>query len=666
MHTTKISSDISDKIHNINELINDIYDIVCTNTGDFIKKNIDVSTINLNRFKLSDYDLDTIFGGDQIYYVNTIKTGITDRNQIILKKVFTHEVNIRLVPYLNKASVANIKDPVNVNLIIRTLLSEIVINDKTTNILLPIINIDVLGSDIINYKLLSPLIDSDKYYSIQLTEKCYSLVTLDFFLRKYPLNYDIIKNIIFQIVDVLYQINNKFDGFQYNQLFPDMIDCYLKKVNDVIYPKIKLSQFYLSEIKNIVPNEYLKTINMVSITNSPYDDLYQFLNYLYNNINLEIKKHPQLESIFDLFLPKKIRSESLYLSKKLWNSLSDDEKSDLKIKNIRFNQIFTNKDFIADSNFMNTDVDELADYLTNKKTNSSRINHDATNNNKKYNTNDIDHMKKNDIKDENKIKSSKKNRHNSRISYISADSDKFSESDNFSESNNMETTENVNRSHHRPTKIINMSDRPLENASNHKLKSFKGSRYIYDPKIYQNNTNNDQQEPPNNDQSRINTIGKFLGAPPNLSHQPNINYNQIAQQLSQSQQIAQPQQIAQSQQLAQPQYVQPQNNHSVYQNPISPYNNFNQQIPLPQPVQYVQHPNMNIPANQYYTSMPPNQINQVPGAITNPINTNQDYNHNDQNMINRYMAASGYNQNDPNIIGNQQQVGGYKEPFFFH
>ena len=142
-----------DEIYQLNELITIVYKAVYAKSGKYLPDFIDVSNLNLERFKLTDYDLDTIFEKNKIKFVEKHPTGMKNNGVDIEELRFKcqgdiYMFNIRIVPYQNKEALTNIRDPVNVNLILRNLLSELVTTGRTNNILVPIINVDVAGSDL--------------------------------------------------------------------------------------------------------------------------------------------------------------------------------------------------------------------------------------------------------------------------------------------------------------------------------------------------------------------------------------------------------------------------------------------------------------------------------------------------------------------------------------
>lgn len=487
--------EMSSEIYQLDDLINDVYDKVYAKIGDFNIEYFNIASLNLERFKMYDYNLDTIFTKTKIKYSGNYNTGISNLHEpstAIEETHFkrqgeTHMTTIRIVPYMNRDNINDMTNPINVHQIIKTLLSELVVSGKTSGILLPIINVDVEGDYLKNYKDISSYIDSKKIYSVEITEKFFSLTTLEKFLKEYPLNSDIFEYIIYQIVDVLYEINLVYPGFKYNQLIPQHINCYLKNKNDIIFPELKLCDFYLSEIKDIVENNYLKNIEISDIY-VPYADLYQFLNYLWKNYYLDISKYPHIVDIFNDLLPQKIRSDDIYLTRALWDTLLDDEKIELEIKNLRNRKLFTNK--YPNSRFVEASMNRI-----------------TKNNNIKSNDNDIDNMgnKKNDIQKE-----------------TTEERDVKGE-DNFY---------NVSSSNHKS----NIKKLKKLSAGKKERKNIYYGRRTINGNIGNNNDfvkqiqNNDMYDA----QQKMSAIGTLLGASHNdLSRTPSASYGQIMQQLAQ-------------------------------------------------------------------------------------------------------------------------------------
>jgi hypothetical protein len=166
------------RLYQIDELIFDVYNFVyAKNTDKYQTKVIDPSDLKMIRFKLSDYDLDSIFEKTKVKFAGVAPTGL-DTDQIIIKRQGeSYMTNVRIISYASKDAVDDINDAVNVNQIIRTLLSELVITERTNNLLLPILNIDIIGEDLSEYEIVDKMIDSKKFYSVEITEKFYTLTS---------------------------------------------------------------------------------------------------------------------------------------------------------------------------------------------------------------------------------------------------------------------------------------------------------------------------------------------------------------------------------------------------------------------------------------------------------------------------------------------------------
>lgn len=343
---------IDPMLYNLDGLLQDIYDFVYQNSDDYEIEFFDANDLKLDRFKLSDYDVDSLFTKGKIVHAGLFPIGLKYNDEpvkeIRLKRVTDKMLmhNIRIVPYKSPESLNNINDPVNVNLIMRTLLSEFVVSKRTDAILLPIINFDVKGSDIMDYDIVKELIDPNKFYSIQITEKFYKMVTLKKYLENYLAEPDILKSIIFQILRGMNVFLKNYPHMRFGHIDPEYIDCYITPLNNTFYPKLKFSQFYLSSIKDIIKNDYVDSNNL-TIVDNPYADLFDILSYLWSNYKIDIEKSSELVDFFNIALPDKIRGHEGRLTQKQWDNLSDDEKDNLLIKNLVEHNIFTSRDSLS-------------------------------------------------------------------------------------------------------------------------------------------------------------------------------------------------------------------------------------------------------------------------------------------------------------------------------
>lgn len=565
---TRQLSKNNEKIYQLDTLISAVYNVVYVKTGKYPTNFIDTTDLKMIRFKLTDYDLDTIFDKTKIKYIGKFPTGVVQNGNEIEEIWFkrqgeTHMSIIRIVPYPNEKDINKIKNPINVNQVIRTLLSELVVNDRTNNIILPIINVDVKGSDLIDYDKVKNYINKNEFYSIQITERYYSLTTLDLFLKEYPVNANILKSIIYQAVDVLNQIGISYPKFRCNQLFPEMICCYLKQHDKTIFPELKLNNFYLSEISEIIKNNYLDGLNIPNIE-SQYSDLYQLLNHLWNNNQADINKYPDIVSLFNVILPEKIRSSEKYLSEQLWNKLTDEEKTELRVKSIRGHSFFKDINQLFSTKFVEIDKDNDLFGGDSEDQKGSKL--EANESEKKEledksipiikstkkeeliendnpliteDEDDDDDIELDDLEldeeidfesDKEEIITNKKNSNN--------DIDVMS---NKNSNKRRNTTRNRNDSDYGtteerteetpvsiPSRIINVSESNVvskPSQQRNKLKRYRGSRII---RLTTINDISDLKNQPNYDYNpgqlnnpNINTIGSFLGATPNdLNQRP--------------------------------------------------------------------------------------------------------------------------------------------------
>lgn len=569
----------------LDDLISYLFNHVYAKSVRYRTTFFDVSSLKMERFKLSDYNLDDIFGKTRIQFAKKVPTGIradatdpsTEVEEILFKREGTARFSmIHLVPYSNRETIHNMNDPVNAHLIIRTLLSELVVNDRASNILLPIINVDAEGTDLAGYSKVAQYIDNSKIYSIQVTEKFYKFTTLDDFLNNYPLDLRVMKSILYQAIDILYQISISYPGFRYNQFVPSKIDCYLKQYENVtIFPELKLGNFYLAEIEGIVENSYLEKVKIPRIQ-LPYADLYQLLNYLWNNYEIDINKYPELVTIFDTLLPVKIRSSESYLTLEKWNLLSDEEKNELKIKNIRNNTFFTSKDSLLGTSFVEPE-DIPSRIQRNKKQSVTQMDQSITKEeeselhdpsipiirkkisdkevpNKKSNNNDIDIMTNNKQlqKDKKMDNSSTENKVEKVTTEVSqhvtkTGKDYLSTSEKpqkiATKESVTEITETTDKNKYKSSRIYNISDYDYDKKTKRtkqKSKTYHGRRKINGGEDLSNLSRmvpmqNDygSLDQSNMQQARISSIGNLLGATQNdLLKSPSVNYGQLMQQLT--------------------------------------------------------------------------------------------------------------------------------------
>jgi len=340
------------RLYDVDELIYDINDYVSSenNKKKYETKFMDINNLYFDRFKMPNYDLDVIFKPQQITHLpeDNYPSGLINQGKPIDVIGFVRinknlKTNVRLIEYFDRQDTVNIHNPINVNNVIKTLLSELVLNDKTRHILLPIINVDAAGSDLAKYPEIKPHIDQDKIYSVEITERFFKMFTLDAFLKENELDDYVLVNTLFGIIEPLYEINTYYPKFKHNYLLPETIDCYVRtsqnnrnnKLIQTVIPNIKLSNFYLSEIEDVIRNEYLANSGLPEMgPNFAYNDIYTALNDIWKKYSDSILKTTFMTNLFEQLLPEKIRSKDIYLTKKMWDLLTENEKDSLNIKNV--------------------------------------------------------------------------------------------------------------------------------------------------------------------------------------------------------------------------------------------------------------------------------------------------------------------------------------------
>jgi len=505
---------IHPRMYMLDTLINQLYDMVYGNSDEYQTIFLDASDLSMNRFKMPSYNLDTIFDGE-IQYIKTMPTGIDNVNALYFKRIGTSkDTTIEIVEYADKYVVNNINNSINVNKVIRTLLSELVVNKKTKHVILPIINVDATGVELAKYNFLTSLVDTNKIYSISITEHFYKKMRLDHLLSKIPLDTNVIEDVIFWIVNVLYNINLTYPKFKCNNLFPEMIDCYMVRDKGTIFPYIKLSNFYLAEIDDIINNDYDGIPEMGS--NYPYNDLYQFLNSFWDTYKEKINEFPNIVKLFDSFLPKKIRDSGMkFLTIEMWNSLSDNEKNDLNIRNIR------------------TKLTEFYKNIEkqNEEYETARVNPQKEEEESDINIDDINEIEMKDFKNQSDDSENE--------SSSDSDSENNPENDISEKKSNNNDIVIMSKKNTDKSRIINVTDSDIVNPSysDRKHKTYRSTRYINPPdsSFDQSRIHAEPEIPypnpgmnPNsgmNPNPGMNSIGQFLGTNSGDFRMPNSSFD---------------------------------------------------------------------------------------------------------------------------------------------
>lgn len=374
------SLDISDLDALIQRVYNTAFDL-----EEYDVKYVNITDLQLERFVTNDYDLGLVFR--DVTYVGDYPTGLEYNGQEIrqhwlkrsykISKTEVLDTHIRIIPYQSASDMVDMQNPIMVNCIMKTLLSELRLARKTSSILFPIININAEGKRLADFPVVSKFVDQNKFYSLQITEKFFSLTTLSDFLSSQALTAEVLTYIFQQIIEVLYQITANFSGFQHGSLTPPFIDCYLQQKRNLIVPEIKLGDFFLAHYGNDIQNNYVKKISRMNINHS-YDDLYQFVAYMWNRHRVELEKYPEIMKIMDIILPVKLRMDIMpdTLNDALWGNLTENEKNMLKIQNIYDHNIFR-KLRNAEKPDVNQELLQDFESNSNPKTRNSKLSSDT-------------------------------------------------------------------------------------------------------------------------------------------------------------------------------------------------------------------------------------------------------------------------------------------------
>jgi hypothetical protein len=317
----------------LDEKINLIYNF----NDDSIKSCHQIEPINLNNIKLEDIKVPS-----NNKYNEPILNDITNAKFQLIKfdnkslvSVFKRysegfPININISPYKNKKEIDNMGSNNNKDSLFSYVLSQLVLEEKTQHILLPLINIDVdfyKIDDIFKsypvHKEYINLLEENKISNI-FSLRCKAQFTDSISLMDYlnsnkdKVNYKII---LFQIIHTLAVIQKDYPDFIHNNLkLGNIFVETLKKEKLIKYIfennifeinskiSIKISSFEYSQSDKILKGSLSSKANK-------YTDLLLFLNNLYKHISFEYTNSETMEFLNRIF-PKKLigkyNSEELY------------------------------------------------------------------------------------------------------------------------------------------------------------------------------------------------------------------------------------------------------------------------------------------------------------------------------------------------------------------
>jgi len=270
---------------------------------------------------------------------------VNNKDLIIYMKWLSdsYPVTIKICPYYNDEKSLN--NFANNDSLFSYLLSQLVLQKKTTHILLPIINFDINFNKLEHilkatpiYKELNDKIEFDEIsnkLSVRIREHFQKSIILKEYLNKNKCNY---KSLLFQIIHTLAVIQKEFPGFRHNNLTIENILIYNKKDKETFVYEYGNKKWKLLDIdfeikignfeKSILP-KYYGILNQRD-TDVPYIDelndyfdIHTFLNSLIetshlNSENLLSNCDLETKKFLDKIIPPNLRgmkNNKFYLNK---------------------------------------------------------------------------------------------------------------------------------------------------------------------------------------------------------------------------------------------------------------------------------------------------------------------------------------------------------------
>jgi hypothetical protein len=425
--TTKLSIDLDEKINLIYNFSYELSDKSC-----YQVTNVDIHNINMDDIKIphtNEYNKELFNeinkGSFQLINFNE-KTNLT-----ILKRISNNfSTNIYITPYDKKSSISKMNNSNNKDSLFSYVLSKLVLDEKTSHILLPIINIDVQFDDIrgllksySSFDYYNNLLEDDKItdvFSLRIKENFFSSTTLKEYIDTNHSNKNIdYKIILFQLIHTLYVIQTDYPDFIHNNLSLDNIlvqennlsannkykhnEKIFKIKNNKIF--IKISSFTKSE-SNII----LKTTD--KYVGNKYTDLHYFLNKLYkfnkfSGIDSETqdfmnrifpKKYIGSSNPDEFIKPSNILNDSYFKSLQIINNINEKKSSHgiyMKPNSKENNKNIFMTNLLSDSkSILGNQSDTYTRVDVSNKKLSRKIHKNTGDVNSNIKRNDINHMNK--------------------------------------------------------------------------------------------------------------------------------------------------------------------------------------------------------------------------------------------------------------------------------
>ena len=263
------------------------------------------------RIIVTDLSIHDIRKDDSFDETNVLKNSVEfiekNHDKYTFKRLSdsTYPLMLKIDKYnLDNTNLNDMRRGENVDLIMHKLFSELVVNEQTKFILLPLMNFNTTMQRIskanknlhnaLDYKPNDILyVQCFEYYKPMKTAKQY----LKELKENFKLDVDDVKKFIYQVIHVLDKITEVYPRFRHNSL--DLDSIYIVKGDN----SIKLTNFSNSVIPGLVDN-----IDTNKKSNNLYYDVHYFLHHLYYLLKSYDALHFELTKFFNTVLPEKFRS----------------------------------------------------------------------------------------------------------------------------------------------------------------------------------------------------------------------------------------------------------------------------------------------------------------------------------------------------------------------
>lgn len=319
---------MSNTNYDLEDKLSLLYDSVYNNSleGCFKSKTIDLKNIELNDIKFS------------LKHMKYIEKFMSELKSTNLKKIDNNfficygkifPFSLKIESYKNNDDLDKLGSNINTDSVISWVLSKLVFDKLTSNILLPILNFDVTLNNFEN--TFKNLLDFDKIkddinlgkitdkFCIKIRENFFKLTPLEKYFEEN--GYNKFKIIIFQILHTLAIIQDKYPNFRHNNLnlksiFINSIESkdVTYKLNNLIYKlngvdlDIKIGNFEKSYLNKRIYSRSSKKIPLFEKKNRYFD-----IHYFLKSIDKNKLRSEDLDFV-NTVLPKKYESMN-YLSK---------------------------------------------------------------------------------------------------------------------------------------------------------------------------------------------------------------------------------------------------------------------------------------------------------------------------------------------------------------